>query len=144
MYKENELTEIEKVKCQINCEWKHYEIYMDKVSSVCRQLAYAEGVVLWFIFSANPNKFVFLGFLFLILYFMGDVIQYGIGMRSYYNLAKEHAKKYERENEKLKLSDIKKPSSMNKAEKQCFYVKLIFIGIASIVFLGLLTNMFLS
>lgn len=143
MCKENELPEIEKIKSQINDEWKEYEIYTDKVSSVCRQLAYAEGGVLWIIFNANPNKAIFFGFLFLILYFICDAIQYYSGMRSHYKLAKEHQKKYERDREKLKLADVKKSSSTNRTVKQFFYAKLVFIGIASFMFIGLFTNVFL-
>jgi hypothetical protein len=141
--KKNELPEIEKVRSQINREWKEYETYTDKVSTVCRQLAYAEGGILWIVFNINSNRCIFLVFLFLILYFIFDVIQYYIGMRNYYKLAQEHQKKYERDGEKLKVADIEKPSSTNRTEKQCLYVKLILIGIASVLFIGLLINVFL-
>lgn len=135
MKKTNSTKNNEKIKKAISENfWEVYGKNTAKLSSICRQLAFAEGGICWFFLKPdNPDKIpmdIKIILLFLVLYFILDACQYLT--LAIYN--KAIALFYE---EKVKDGTIKthsqitRPSWINSSGEVCFLLKLFSIGIAS-------------
>lgn len=118
------------VRETIEMYWNEFQAYTDKLSTVCRQLAFAEGGIFWIFFQKNAPGFIVLGFFFLILYFVFDVLQYYFGRNECLEFAEKAQEKYET-NKNISFRDIKKPKNPHKKIRKLLEIKLIFIAIAS-------------
>lgn len=127
------MTEKERAKRKIDKYFAEYEIYTDKLSDVCRQLAFAEGGAFWILkpSTGNISTIIILGLFSLVLYFILDTLQYYFGKVDYEKLAEKYKKKL-KDNPGMKSSDIKK-GDVNKRAEFCFNTKIILIGITSII-----------
>lgn len=120
---------------------KHIEFYYQesvnytaRLSSICRQLAFAEGVLLWFL-KCNfhiSTLIMILGFLFLTFYFIFDVIHYLVGYVKYDNLAIKITNKLNEKNN-MEKKEYETPINFNYSLHILLYVKLVLIGIASLL-----------
>lgn len=81
---------IEDVESHISQCYAESSNYTAILSSICRQIAFAEGALFWFLYSELKVSLNYLaiGFLILLLYFFLDLIQYLIGHYMYQNKAK--------------------------------------------------------
>lgn len=106
--------------------------YSGNLSSILRQLAFAEGALFWFskINFKSPDVLLILGFSILIVFFILDAVQYFVGLIQYENLAKTFHHDY-------KINKIYDPNKyeMNPPEyiDLFFYLKIIAILIASVI-----------
>jgi hypothetical protein len=109
---------------------EHYIVYSDRLSSACRQLAFAEGAVFWAFKEPNSlSLWVAIGFFILVCYFVTDTLQYYFGMRDYERLG-ENARNMLHRNG-ANYSEINNKDANQRLE--CFLkYKLIFISIASL------------
>ena len=123
----------DEVQKKIKEYWDQYKTFTDKFSNILRQLAWTEIGVFWiFMYKSNcrPNAII-IGFFLLVLFFISDSLQYYLGLRDYYVLAKK-SEDQRVKNPNIKLSEIEKTSSVNERANFCFYIKIIFISIASL------------
>lgn len=138
--KEKHDEEKRNVEETLNEYWRDFQVYTDKLSTVCRQLAFAEGGIFWIFFQKNVPEFVLPGFFFLILYFGFDVLQYYFGRKNYLELAEKSQEKYEANN-KIKFEDIKKSKFFDQTTRKLVEIKLTFITLASgVLFIVLIKN----
>lgn len=126
----------EEIEKKIDEKYHESVEYTKIISTICRQLAFAEGAVLWFL----EDKFhisisVMIGcFCALILYFTFDIIQYLIGHIKYSNKGKELEEKYHGQ-EDYNINNYKNTNDFNKPIEILLYIKLIFIALASFLLL---------
>jgi hypothetical protein len=112
--------------------WDEYKFNTITLSTVCRQLAFAEGGVCSF-FRLSDGKLptIFLLVLgLLVFFFFCDVAQYLISTIVYNSYGKYYEKRLEKG--LLNEQDIKKPERINKCANSFLYVKLFFLFIASV------------
>jgi hypothetical protein len=63
---------------------RHYQLYTDKLSTACRQLAFCEGAIFWmFQQKYGLSNLIIFGLFFLALFFVFDTLQYRYGMLDY-------------------------------------------------------------
>lgn len=63
---------------------RHYQLYTDKLSTSCRQLAFSEGAIFWmFQQKYGLSNLIITGLFFLALFFIADTFQYRYGMLDY-------------------------------------------------------------
>jgi len=118
--------------------WKISRTYSAEASKISRQLAFGEGAIFWMFFR-EPDKLsnlILIGLVFLVLYFVFDILQYFIG--SFIN--KNLAVTYEENKENLNPSDIERPKSLNDPVYLFYYLKFVMLLVASL----LLISMFIS
>lgn len=127
--------------------WVIYDKNTKMVSVICRQLAFGEGAICWFfksdkVFSCGTNytnlfpSQINIILFFLILFFLFDVIQYLIASGIYWCVAKMYEKNFPRKN-------IQREGWMNLPSKVCFFLKLIFLTIASFILICLFIHQFI-
>lgn len=126
-----------KIKSAIDELWGEYIVNTTILSTVCRQLAFGEGAVCWFFKNSSGNLPIDIKniLLFLVLYFISDVLQYLTSTIIYWN----YAKFYEYKNNKQFLKnedDITKPEWINAPSRAFFILKIFFLGIASFLLIG--------
>lgn len=119
--------------------WEVYGNNTAKLSSICRQLAFAEGGICWFFMKPENQGVVTTDIkiilLFLVLFFILDACQYLT--LAIYN--KAIALFYE---DKVKDGTIKsdrqitRPPWINSSDEVCFVLKLFCLGIASFFLIG--------
>lgn len=120
---------------KINQFWRVSRSYSAEASKIARQLAFGEGAVFWFFFTENQimANFIFLGLLFLVLYFVLDVLQYIIG--AFKN--KQLANFYEQNESLLELKNIGRQEGFNAPMYVCYYSKFFMLLIASLILVSL-------
>ena len=66
--------------------------YSSILSSICRQIAFAEGALYWFLYSEFnlSTNYIMAGYLFLLFYFFSDMAQYFLGYLVYKIKAKQN------------------------------------------------------
>ena len=77
---------------------KESSTYSSIVSIICRQLAFAQGAILWIFYShLNISNFTLLwGFLFIVVFFLLDLTQYIVGKVKYEKIAKQFESNYDK------------------------------------------------
>lgn len=126
--------------------WDEYKKSTSTFSSICRQLAFAEGGICW-LFKTQGQKLplIFLITLtFLVVFFILDAWQYHEISRTY----RKCARKYEKEVEEGRITavtEIYKDTGTNKSSKRLFNAKLYVLSGASVfLIIGFLKCMFCS
>ena len=99
--------------------------YTGILSSICRQLAFAEGGLFWFLKDKMHvcDRLIVIGFLVLVLYFIFDAIQYLVGHIIFLRKSKE----WEADLKEKKIVDEKHydiPSELLSPIEKLLYVKL--------------------
>ena len=109
--------------------WDQYRKYSYEASKIGRQLAFGEGAIAWFFYVDDPNfqGWILTIFIFLILFFGLDVIQYLVG--AYIN--KKEAKKYEDIIDKISLEDIKRMKDFNQPIVFIYFLKFTILLIST-------------
>ncbi|WP_412754905.1 hypothetical protein [Legionella donaldsonii] len=113
--------------------WTVYNNNTSKLSSICRQLAFAEGGICWFYISNDSFPFeIKLILIFLLLFFMADAGQYFLlAMNN-----KKQAEFYEYLLEQGTITSpeqILRPIKINSSGNFCFGLKLFLLTVASIL-----------
>lgn len=119
--------------------WEVYLKNTSTLSSICRQLAFAEGGICWFFLKFDNNEKITsdikIILIFIVLFFIFDACQYfTLGM---YNkiIALFYEQKLE-ENIIKNKNQITRPPWINSSGNFCFVAKLFCIGIASFFIIG--------
>lgn len=131
----------EEIQKAINDEfWDLYTKNSSTLSSICRQLSFAEGGICWLFlkpgcpgYIITPDVIIIL--IFLVLFFIFDACQY----LSLANNNKFIALLYEKKLEEGKLKDKKdvtRPSWINYSASVCFVIKLCCIGVSSFLLIA--------
>lgn len=142
MSKDRELTKEELERIESTIKEKFWNVYGNntaRLSSICRQLAFAEGGICWFYLSKSSSVGISLDLkiilTFLVLFFIADAGQYFIlAMNN-----KKLAMLYEAKLDKKLISskeEIIRPIWINSSGDICFGIKLLFIGMASILLIA--------
>lgn len=129
---ESNLDPKKEIENQISACYKETSEYSGHLSSILRQLAFAEGALFWFSKTnfSTPNILLILGFSILIAFFIFDAIQYLVGLIQYENLAKT----FHRDYKKNKIYDPNKyEMDPPKYIDLFFYIKIIAILFASVI-----------
>ncbi|GGI92293.1 hypothetical protein [Legionella impletisoli] len=141
MSNNSELTkeEVEKIESAIKDKfWNVYGNNTARLSGICRQLAFAEGGICWF-FLSNPSAGISLDLkiilTFLVFFFIADAGQYFMLAMNNKKLAMLYEAKLDK---KLIYSkeEIIRPIWINSSGDICFGIKLLFLGIASILLIA--------
>lgn len=119
--------------------WNVYSRNTTTLSSICRQLAFAEGGICWFFLRVEQLPKIPLDIkiilMFLVLFFIFDACQYFV--LSIYN--KIIASIYEKllsDGLLTNKNDVTRPPWINYPGNFCFGMKLFCIGIASFFLIG--------
>ncbi|MES2219093.1 MAG: hypothetical protein V4501_11880 [Pseudomonadota bacterium] len=122
--------------------WILYRHHTAILSSTCRQLALGEGGICWFIIS---NQYGFITefeintvLVLLVLFFLSDVAQYLLSSEAYKNLASTYDRLIEQGTIKRK-SELDPPPGFTTSSRICFVTKLIWLTLASIYLIFLIT-----
>lgn len=123
----------------INSCYQASSEYSSALSSICRQIAFAEGALYWFAFTGFhfPAKYIIVGYLFLLFYFFIDSFQYVLGYVAYKRKAKQNVNLLKNKITKMDLHTI--------TEDDLFWVykamhyKLFFIVLSSITIICIFT-----
>lgn len=122
----------DELEININNCYKASSDYSTILSSICRQIAFAEGALFWFVFAGFqfPPKYIIVGYLFLILYLLTDLSQYLFGYMVYKRKAIQNCEYLEKKitNEELYLIKEEDLYWVYKA----MHLKLFFIALSSI------------
>lgn len=118
-----------------DCYWNIFRGNTAILSNTCRQLALGIGGVL-LIDRINVGLIWFKAIItLLVLFFISDAIQYLYQSLSFKNLAKNYDKQIE--NGVIKeISQLVEPPNISKATNILFGIKLFFLAVASILFIG--------
>jgi len=106
--------------------YKRFLFYTGEASKIGRQLAFAEGAILWF-YHTNVDayfSFILISFTFLLIYFILDLLQYFIGGINFESLACEQEKDPQKERA---MKDIKPMRWLYYAKFVTLFVVTIFI-----------------
>lgn len=142
----NEKTEVKeaiepKIKEEIEASikekfWDVYACNTSSLSSICRQLAFAEGGICWFYLQNSTFSIeIKLILTFLLLFFVADASQY-------YFLAENNKKQAEFYEDLLNREiittkeQVQRPMEINSSGNICFRLKLFLIAIASLLLMG--------
>lgn len=120
--------------------WSVYGNNTSTLSSICRQLSFAEGGICWFFMKVNDDKTIMttdikIILIFLVLYFIFDACQY-LALAIY---NKAIALLYEQQLHDGSLTtdaSVKRPSWINSTANVCFIMKLICISLGSFLLIG--------
>ncbi len=87
----NEQSRIDLEK-NINDCYKASSDYSSTLSSICRQIAFAEGALYWLLFTGFniSSKYIIVGYFFLLFYFFSDLFQYLFGYIAYKKKAEQN------------------------------------------------------
>jgi hypothetical protein len=68
--------------------------YSSTLSSICRQIAFAEGALFWLLYTgfSFSSRYIIVGYLFLLFYFFTDLFQYLFGFIAFKKKAKQNEK----------------------------------------------------
>lgn len=120
--------------------WNPYSNNTSTLSNICRQLAFAEGGICWFFFTAGKKLQILtldikVILLFLVLFFIFDACQYFC--LAFYNkiIAFFYEEKVNDRSIK-RQADITRPIWINYPGNFCFGMKLFCIGMASFFLIG--------
>ncbi len=123
--------------------WAVYDTSTTKLSTICRQLAFAQGGICWFYISQscqlNGSKVVSSIFFYLIWFFIVDALQYLANSIIYAGFALY----FERKNDQKKLKNIRDVDRrfwMNIIPIILFIIKLLLISKSSYIIIQLLTK----
>jgi hypothetical protein len=114
--------------------WKQYQHYTRDLTEHSRKLAFGTAAICWF-FKSDQATFptmIMLSLLYVILYFLADVLQYLTGAIRYSKFARKEEIKYwtERENWDdvgIPDIDIEVPEGLDKPVFYLFITKFIFL-----------------
>lgn len=125
-----------------NC-YSESSSYTATLSSICRQIAFAEGALFWFLYSELKVSiyYIVVGFLFLLIYFILDLIQYLIG----YNIYQKRAKIWEDSLKKgiLLKNNYEFPNDFFYWINKFLVYKLLFLFISSsVLIIGFIVGLF--
>ncbi|WP_447531153.1 hypothetical protein [Legionella pneumophila] len=139
MSKNSQLQENSKVEREIEefirRNYEEVDVYSGNLSSILRQLAFAEGVLFWFCYEQFNISIIIIsfGWAFLLLYFVCDSIQYLLGYMHFKRQGDKYFKDYY-EKKILNLDNYihqDMPQSLN----WMFRLKILTIVFSSVILL---------
>jgi Ca2+/Na+ antiporter len=135
---------VKEIEGQISQCYGESSNYTAILSSICRQIAFAEGALFWFLYSEIKVslKFVAVGFLVLLIYFLLDLVQYIIGQYIY----RKKAKSWETDlkNQILSKNNYEFETDFFYWIDRVLFFKLSFLFLASLILIvGYIIGLFL-